>query len=68
METAYFTLLKDTDILLMQAIFKVELHKLVQTNSESGTELCGLKIKTGYITRGCNYRLLQGGTNFNHSV
>jgi len=29
----------------MQAIFNLELHKLVQTNSESGIELHGFKKK-----------------------
>lgn len=68
MEAAYFMLFKDVDILLMQAIFNLELHKLVQSHSQSGIELCGLKIKKGCIIRGCNRRLLQGRTSFNHSV
>lgn len=34
-EAAYFMLLEETDTLLMQAIFNLELHKLVQASSES---------------------------------
>lgn len=35
-EAAYFMLLEGTDTLLMQTIFNLELHKLVQASSESG--------------------------------
>lgn len=52
MEAAYFMLFKDVDILLMQAIFNLELHKLVQSHSESGIEVCGLKIKKKVILLG----------------
>lgn len=46
--------LKDMDVLLMQAIFNLELRRLAQTNSDSGIELCDLKIKPGYIIKDCN--------------
>lgn len=42
------------DVLLMQAIFNLELCRLAQTNSDSGIELCDLKIKPGYIIKDCN--------------
>lgn len=48
-EAAYFMLLKDMDILLLQATSNLELHKLLQTNPESGIELWDLKINPGYL-------------------
>lgn len=49
------------DMVLVQAVFNLQLHKLVQTSSQSAVEFCGLRIKASCIIRSSNCRL-QGRT------
>lgn len=62
--STYFVLL--TDVVLMQAVFDLQLHKLVQTSSQSAVEFCGLRIKASCIIR--SLQLQASRKNLNHFV